>query len=353
MEWEKTERPLGLEQGLTDENGEYTWISGPPDSVEFMIHRNGYNVHYEKSVTPREEPYNITLTPTLDGTIKVTDESGVPIEYFSIFRGQLFRLKSSSKIRKYWAQNPQSGFLGRARISGQQESSTPGTLIPNQYIFRVEALGYEPSETRIVDLNESPVTFDIQLKKREGHFGTLTDLDNRPIPDEWVSLITPSQQPLIKRGRNRWKTEQDNPLKSNSRGQFYIPSEEIDTWLLVASDHGFALSPNTVSEQQQIVVHPWGSVTGSVVESGQPVPGQQLGFRLVLPKDAAMKSPIFSDQAFTMADGSFAFGHVPPGLIQIIAIPKNAKAPSTGRVIHSIELEPGSTESIHIDLDRL
>jgi hypothetical protein len=46
------------------------------------------------------------------------------------------------------------------------------------------------------------------------------------------------------------------------------------------------------------------------------------------------------------------FDRDPQGSIEIIVIPKEAKAPSTRQVIHSIELEPGSTESIQIDLDR-
>jgi hypothetical protein len=352
MSWEKTNRPLGLEQGLTDENGEYTWMSGPPDSVDFMIRHEGYNMHQEEDVTPREEPYIITLTPSLVATFDVTNESAEPIEHFSIDRGLLFRLQSSSKINKYWLQNAQSGLFGHAKISSQQETSTPGTLIPNQYIYRIEALGYEPFETRIVDLEESPVTFDIQLKKRDGRLGILIDSENHPIPDEWVSLVAPSQDPLIKRGRNRWKTGQDTPLKTNSGGQFYIPSKKVDTWFLVASDEGFALSTNTGTEQQ-LVVQPWSTITGTVRESEHTVPGQQLGFCLVLPKDSDMKSPFFSDQALTKADGSFEFDRVPPGLIEVFAIPKEAKAPSTVRVLHSIELEPGSTKSIHIDLDHL
>ncbi|MDB4798710.1 carboxypeptidase regulatory-like domain-containing protein [Verrucomicrobia bacterium] len=350
MSWEKTNSPLRLEQGITDENGEYTWMSGPPDSVDFVINLEGYDFHQEEDVTPRKEPYIITLTPTLIASFNVSDEDVEPLGFFSIFPGQLFRLPSSSKIEKYWAQNPKFGALGHAKISTQQQSSTPGTLIPNQFIYRIEALGYEPTETRIVNLDESPFTFDIQLKKRIGHLGMLTDMDNRPIPDEWVSLIALSQQPSIKQGRNPWKTDQATPLKTNSRGQFYVPSESINKWLLVTSEEGFLLSPNTLTAQQ-LVIQPWSKITGTVVESDQAVTNQRLGFRLVLPKGSTMKSPTFSDRALTKADGSFAFDRVPPGLIEIIAIPKETRAPSTGRVIHSIELEPGSTESIHIDLD--
>jgi len=350
--WGNTFHPPILEHGITYRNGEYRWMSSPIDAVEFMIFHVDYQTHQTDQITPRKEPYIITLAPSLVATFNVTNESAEPIEHFRIDRGRLFQLQPSSKIKTFWIQNAQSGFLGHSKLSSQQEISTPGTMIPNQYIYRIEALGYEPFETRIVDLEESPVTFDIQLKKRDGRLGVLTDLDDRPIPDESVRLITPSQDPLIKQGRNLWKTGQDTPRKTNSRGQFYIPSEKVDTWFLVASDEGFVLATNTGTEQQ-LVVQPWSKITGTVRESEHPVPGQRLGFRLVLPKDSDMKPPTFSDQAIIKADGSFAFNRVPPGLIEIFALPKEAKAPSTVRVLHSLELEPGSTQPINIDLDRL
>lgn len=138
----------------TDEDGVYIWDNAPSDEVTFSMLAQGFLDKRNYKLTAGEEEYTIKFIRPLvvTGTV-VNAQTKQPVEAFEVIQG----IKLDQGDRMSWQRDRSK--LGK---SGTYESRFdfpyPG------HVVRIEATGYEPAISRVLQSDEGNVTQDFELK---------------------------------------------------------------------------------------------------------------------------------------------------------------------------------------------
>jgi uncharacterized GH25 family protein len=143
------------QRGLTDENGQWTWVEAPDDEVVFDMMDGKHMGLIDVKMKARDEEYVFTVAPKLKISGNVLDDAtGQPIPKFQVYLGSPW-IEVDDPIE--FEPVPNVGRDGQYRI----DESYPRVF----FQVKIEADGYEPSISRQILSDEGTIAIDFRLKK--------------------------------------------------------------------------------------------------------------------------------------------------------------------------------------------
>ena len=136
-------------------------------------------------------------------------------------------------------------------------------------------------------------------------------------------------------------------------GRFNFPPRLGKHILAASHERGFArVAPEQLAANPQIILQPWGRISGTLVAEGKPVANELMAvaFEGIL----GINQPMIYLQHHTTTDalGRFDFDHVPPGNLQIIIlVPLNTGEAQGWRhnPQRTVTVKPGETVTLKVE----
>jgi RNA polymerase sigma factor (sigma-70 family) len=139
----------------TDANGRFVWNEAPADEVQFNVRARGYMDISGYPITAGGEPAKIVVYPPLRISGSVVDaETKQPIAVFKITEG----VRWTGQKDVTW-QTHNARRLANGRYEATLDRISDGTRL------KVEADGYEPAESDMIDPSGGAITLDFELRK--------------------------------------------------------------------------------------------------------------------------------------------------------------------------------------------
>lgn len=287
-------------QTTTDAKGMFTWDYPPADAIEIRISKKAYR-EIKPSVTANglEQTFVLAQPVTIQGS--VTDgRTGKPVGQFKVTPG--IQDKSGDSIT--W-QTSDGWFKWFTDGRYSYTFSSDGRA----YAVRIEADGYVPGESRLVDANEPQATIDIVLAKGEGPSGYVFDADSRPVAGAEVYW---KNDPMIENGQPVNK-QYLTRATTDSSGHFAFPPDNRKDTLVALCDRGMGIvTCDELARTGSITLTPWARVQGDLRIGRQPGGNRKLQLscqsQVVQKQLASLYYDTTTDQT-----GRFVFERVCPG----------------------------------------
>jgi RNA polymerase sigma factor (sigma-70 family) len=344
----------------TDMDGRVEWHEAPDRELNFHISAPGYMREDGFRVIPDGVEHEIVLESALTISGTVTDErSGELIPRFRIITGLPepdiggSRRMMWSSIDRFWL-----NFEGGRFHHVFEEPAVSGTREPPRFIFKIEAEGYAPVVTRVVQAHEGEARFDVRMRSATATAVTVLLPDGRPAADADIGLVAPgSRLRLIAGGFSRegGSTSGGSLLVCDQDGQFRLSPDEAVLQVIAAHPEGFAeTTPDLLRMDPVLRLEPWGRLEGTYLSGGKAAADRELRVQYGS-GDFDMISTDFSTfRVKTDRDGAFAFPRVPPGRHSLVRLLVEPHGNSTGGQIWthsslgSVEIAPGETTTVVI-----
>ena len=259
-------RTLDPEMGLperTDEGGNWVWNWAPEDEIQSLVLKSGFMQIRGKVMTPREEPYVLTMYPPLVVSGRVVDaETNEPLKSFRVVRGS----QTDGKI--YWRRPSNlEGKNGSFRVTSTEPRSV--------HLISIEADGYLPSVSRPIQNDEGQVGIDFELRKGEGPTGIVLLPDGKPAQGALAVLATPSTRVWFRDGLRLAGTRPPQ-VQTKSDGRFsFAPQTEPFAVVAVHQQGVTIVDRKALESSAEIKLQPWARVEGTL-HIGRKVGAQQL-----------------------------------------------------------------------------
>jgi RNA polymerase sigma factor (sigma-70 family) len=139
----------------TDANGRFVWNEAPADEVQFNVRARGYMSVSGFPITAGGDPAKIIVYPPVRISGSVVDaETKQPIGVFKITEGVRWTGQADVSWQTHGARR-----LSNGRYEATLDRISNGTKL------KVEADGYEPAESDLIDHTEGTITLDFELRK--------------------------------------------------------------------------------------------------------------------------------------------------------------------------------------------
>ena len=322
-----------------NDDGVFVWDWAPKEPVKYRIYRKGFRGR-GKVLIAQSDPHVITLTSARVVAGSVTDAvTGEPIKKFQAMPVIVFGETHFST----WSRGEKLG------VDGRYELPLTGSARPDvPYRVRFEATGYRSIVSeQSFGPKDGRVEMNVQLEPAPARQGRVVDGDGQPVANAQVIEGTPTWVPTIDNGN----PEEGNGQipKTDSEGRFELRATAEPVRVRVLHDSGIAekqVDPDATSIGE-MKLQPWASVSGQLIQDGQPVPDQWIGF---LPTgDRGLGEARFQDSygARTDADGRFELKRLPPwaGSLKASLGPWR-DSPLTSAESLAIQLEPGEHREV-------
>lgn len=216
-----------------------------------------------------------------------------------------------------------------------------------QFVIRIDAEGYQPTVSRVIDRDELRVDLTFRLKPAVPTAGRVVGLDGQPVAGVQIALATVSQNA-------RWQDDKllaVNPryqTLSDAAGRFQLPAE-VDAFTLIAvADQGYVLlSSQDVKQPLTLHLQPWSAVRGHVLDHrGQPLIGESVDLYRGLPDEWPYLT--IAHDMKTDAAGQFIATKVPLGTYQIVHADRDQQGGRVwlaGKIVH-LEVAPGPAPTL-------
>ena len=241
----------------TDADGEFRLADAPSSDVLYNVHKNGYMVIEDFSMSPQptepsgDEGYQITLRP--------------PVRIV----GSIVDAETNKPLAKCWLMlggyAKQLGSPGKAITDGRYEI----VLNREQWLtqIRVEADGYKPAVSRHFkpyDPDRGLVTYDFRMTKAVpteavAMAGTVLGLDEQPLPGAEVFLAT--HQFFVENGAVSPEARRTSQMvKTDAQGRFEFPPEAEPFYLIALHEQGhIVLDEKQFAKTPTVRIEPWPS----------------------------------------------------------------------------------------------
>jgi peroxiredoxin/protocatechuate 3,4-dioxygenase beta subunit len=328
----------------TDANGKFTWNSAPEKPVNLNITKSGYMaLEWTRVETGTTNETTFTLGNPLTVQGLVTDaDTGQPIDKFKVTPG--WPENGGVRLQKREAK---PGVGGHYKV----HFDSPIIISPTPYdfVFQISAPGYAPAQSRPIKPGEGDVVWDVKLKKTPVAIAQVKTADGKPAAGVKVVLAGPRDYLQLAGTQIRNQNNDGDSFETDADGHFELPPQTGDFRLVAASEAGFALAPSAdFTNSLTLTLQPWGRIEGTVSNHGRPLAGRELYF--FIGDNSAPRNVWSQEPAATDAQGHFAFGHVPPGGVQIeLKQPMTAKSWSY-QELAATNVEAGGTSVIQINL---
>jgi uncharacterized GH25 family protein/thiol-disulfide isomerase/thioredoxin len=353
-EWRGTEaiynhkHPNVPESGIpqsADEDGMYTWDWAPADAVAFRISAQGYDVK-EVTLVAKDEPHRVQLVSPIAVFGKVVDaESGEPVELFRVIPVKAFRPDFYST--DFQADSVGKGKEGRYRIEIDSYGETG-----NRYRVRIEAEGYRTAlGQKSLAVGDAPLEEDFKLERSPALRGTVLEPNGEPADAFTVAVGTPTTAPQFR--LEDPDTSVGIGFDVRGSNTFKLPATFEKSRIRVFNDSGVAEVLRKPNEQiGTIVLQPWASVSGRLVQEGKPVPNEWIYFDPLAQR--ALTEARFQDSftAKTDLDGHFHFDPLPPmsGTVHAYLGPWRDSVLTSSKSV-PLDLKPGDRREVTLGGD--
>lgn len=272
----------------------------------------------EKTFTATDPEKTVTLNPTL--TIHATvvdDETGKPVESFRVFRGAFW----SGRTTPAWVRNAREipTKPGAFEIKESTEQSA--------YAVVVEALGYQPTESRLIKPGETTASLEFRLKKGPDLAATILAPDGKPLADADVLLATESGQILIDNGAVDDISTQCQRIRTDAAGRFRTPAQAGPLRLIVVHPASYlVLKPEGLKDNPTITAPAWARIEGTARIGATPAAGAQVEafFDTTSVPRGIASSLIPTASATVDAQGHYVLDRVQPGKVWVSIKHKSA-----------------------------
>ena len=295
--------------GNTDAEGNF--VIGPIPTTDSWrgvhISKKGFRMTSRSINGPTDQSMDIILYPPISASGTVLDaQTGRPIERFRAKPGLLLSdgkvfFDPSRSINVY------PGKAGHYEcLFDRIHSSDPN----NRYIVIIEAEGYLPLESRVIDPEEGEVVIDLALTTGTGPAGTVVDMKGLPVADavvspQWEARYDGSM-PLLSRDSFR--------VKTGEYGRFsFEPLYQLRYIMAIAEQGICSMTVEDLERTKVMMLQLWVEVRGKVHSTlGEPVKGQpvQIGS---LPDSETRVGYKWNLSTTTDDQGAFQIRKVPPG----------------------------------------
>lgn len=340
----------GAKGSLSDSRGLFVWENAPDEPVEFNFLKSGFRSIRDRTISSSSETQTIQMENDLEVVINVTDENGTPLPAFSVQHGQpISQVQAGSSIN--WSIHESwKGYNGRIVI----KETDPVVFSSRQdplYTYRIEAQGFQSQISRVVNADEETVVLNLQLQAESGSNRRLELPSGEPLSGRSLWLLAANSTHTISEGSLGLKFRDGLRIRTDQNGTFSIPSRSEKHFILGLLPEGFLLDP--ADQSAPFTVKPWGTLTGTWSEDGQPVVGLKLS--LATHQSPENQIPIlhFEERATTDANGEFTFSRVPPFECDLFNWVSEGGGRSSGRFTKTISIVPGQETNVDIDHPRL
>lgn len=288
-----------------DENGIYAWDWAPADAVAYRIRAEGYDVK-EVTLVAKSEPHRVELASAITIFGKVVDaESGQPVERFRVVPVKAFRPDFYST--DFQDSSVAEGKDGRYKIEINSHGQTG-----NRFRVRIEAAGYRTAlGQKSLAVGDAPLEEDFKLEKAPALRGTVLTPNGEPAGSFTVAVGTPTVATRFR--LEGAETSFGIGFDVSGRNTFELPATFEPSRIRVFNDSGFAEVLRQGDEPiGTIVLQPWASVSGRLVQDGKPISNEGIYFHPLA--ERALTEARFQDSftAKTDLDGRFHFDRLPP-----------------------------------------
>jgi hypothetical protein len=346
----------------TDMDGRVEWHEAPDRELNFHISAPGYMREDGFRVIPDGVEHEIVLGSALTISGTVTDErSGESIPRFRIITGLPepdiggSRRIMWSSIDRFWL-----NFEGGRFHHVFEEPVVSGTREPPSFIFKIEAEGYAPVVTRVVQAHEGEARFDVRMRTATATAVSVLLPDGRPAADADIGLVAPgSRLRLIPGGFSRegGSSSGGSLLVCDRDGQFRLPPDEAVLQVIAAHPGGFAeTTPDLLRVDPVLRLEPWGHLEGTYLSGGKAAADRELRVQYGSGDCDMIATDFSAFRVKTDRDGAFAFPRMPPGRHRLVGALIESHSSSTGGPVWTllpvgdVEIAPGETTTVELVL---
>jgi hypothetical protein len=214
-----------------------------------------------------------------------------------------------------------------------------------RYRARIEAPGYRSvlSEQSFAPW-DGRVVINFELERAAARSGQVVDEAGQPLADASIVVGTPSDVPMMRGGALEWGTE----VTTASDGTFELSAtfEPVRVRAVHPSGIGEVLRQPD-EELGTITLRPWATLSGQLVQDGQPIAEQWIYFSAIPTRGLGEARFQDSYAAKTDKDGRFAFPRLPPGTgaVRSHLGPWQPSPLTSGQTI-PLNLEPGEQKEL-------
>lgn len=263
-----------------------------------------------------------------------------------VYPGVVRTVPPPARPPNWEAHRAAEGTDGKFTMALERRASRP--------VLKVEAPGYLPVASP--PLEASQTSYDFELKRGAGPQGRVVFPDGKPAALVGVLLLEETEQGHL-RAEGRLETYGlRNPLAAtDADGRFAFPPRLGATLVAVAHERGFArATAQELAAQPELVLQPWGRLTGKLLAQGKPVANERLTVTFVRSGGPYQPWLHLGLSSTTTSDGTFAFDRVPSGELQLVVLVPVASGPGAGRSwSHSpqrdVAIKPGETLALEVE----
>jgi RNA polymerase sigma factor (sigma-70 family) len=298
------------------------------------------------ALTPREEPYEITMFEPIMFSGRVIDaDTGEPIKRYKVRNG--WQLANQDRVRFISMSSPSrvrsdDGAFEK-KLDGVHISYPPTT----GFAVGIFADDYIPAMSPLVYLGDDIEPFEIRLQRGTPFKGRIVDGNGEPARAAKLVWIGPDETAFVQNGQldNRFVGSpalEDRTLKN---GKFEFPPSNDPGLILAVHAEGYAVvaSSNFIHDGD-ISLLPWAKVEGMLHSEESEIARVQM--KPLGDWDLESDPPIrwnFWDASHT--DGRFEFAHVPAIPFEIGRLTVAARQ---AELSHGAYLTPDAGQSHHL-----
>lgn len=288
---------------MTDGQGRFSWKDAPADALKLNVSKRNFAVISGVEVKAGGEPVRLTLYPPLTIKGAVVDAgTKAPIPQFRVIYG----IRWSGQDDVTW-QSQSSRTLGNGKYTATISDFSNGGRL------RVEADGYLPTISRLIEAKEGTITLDFALTKGSGPAGQVVDADGKPVPNARVVGIPEGESAYIDLSRDNLDDQERVPVtRADKEGRYRLRAIEKKFALVAFADQGFAnVKDGELPGNGEIRLQKWSQIAGDLRLNGGPAAEVKVDAQAVLGSDRRSSLPV--RQTKTDSAGHFIVERVPPG----------------------------------------
>ncbi len=291
----------------TDAEGHSVWTSAPPDEVEFEIGKTGFSSRngtgQRPSLKPSESEQVVTLSSLRIHGIVVDANTGEPVPSFKVMPGTVFKGSDGPSWDDFQAITFANGLY-----------EVPLDSERNPLLFRVEAEGFEPTNSGPLTITGNDLTLNFELQKHTWPSGIVLAPNGQPVENADVFLTTSSF--YVQNIHPLPDTAENAETHTKAGGSFRLALPDKPFLLVVTADSGFAeINSDNANFPMNITLQPWGRVEGTFFVGSKPTAGQAVSVNSAGLYDDPKKPSIHyvNDSVQTDDNGHFVLEHIRPG----------------------------------------
>jgi RNA polymerase sigma factor (sigma-70 family) len=328
----------------SDEEGRIEWDEAPQDELMFDFAARDYMRKVDQKVAADGVEHTITLLSALkiSGTVRDA-ENGRLIPKFYVIAGypERFIPPGETNSTVHWSDIDRHWVQGsNGRFEKSWEEPIVFGVSESRYIFKIEADGYRPYITRIVNEDEENVAFDVALQSSDTARLTVLDPNGQPAPDVDVAFLRRRSPFATLNGSSLERRNGSDIRSTDANGRVPISDEPV-LKIVAAGAPGFVMMNPPDGANPTIHLISWGRVQGKITRRGKPISDWQVHIGGNFQSDGAVMSTTDTQPD---ADGNYLFDFAPAGQFDLVRmVASGSDRSNTSTRLRNLQIAPGQT----------